>query len=185
MSFVLPVGNNGLVLLWPLCSYPLSQSGSYVLFWRKLYWMPCCALVLTKLSLCVVRILVLVWAAIMTFHILVCLETIKMCFSQLRRLEDLTVSAGSILMRVLVQAILTWCPLWQGHWPHLWCHYSWSKGLSPSTTTLGLGEQDLTFIHNNSLAHSPQRVVVFTCRIISLPSALQTYMPVLFSPVYF
>lgn len=77
--------------------------------------MPFCALVLTKLSLCVVRILALVWAAIMTFHILVCLETIKMYFSQLWRLEDHTVSAGSILMRVLVQAILTWCPLWQGH----------------------------------------------------------------------
>lgn len=30
--FVLPIGNNCLVLLWPLCSYALSQSGSYVLF---------------------------------------------------------------------------------------------------------------------------------------------------------
>lgn len=32
MLFVLPIGNNCLVLLWPLCSYALSQSGSYVLF---------------------------------------------------------------------------------------------------------------------------------------------------------
>lgn len=43
------------------------------------------------------------------------------------------------------------------------------KALSPNTTTLGLGKQDLTFIHNNSLAHSPPKVVVFTCRIVSLP----------------
>lgn len=83
----------------------------------------------------------------MSFHILVCLYTIKTCFSQFWSLEDQAHvcridSEGSCPGRPhVVERELT-CPSCQGHYSHLGCLHPYDlKALSPNTITLRLGFQ--------------------------------------------